>query len=72
MIDIYFTDDEMAGFLLARGYVIMVAVEEIEINQYQNVFKTKLKEVVKAFKGDYSEDLEIAFKKEMKNQLLKL
>jgi len=69
-VQIHFTEDDMAEYLLRHGYVIMVAVEEVEYNQYQNVFLQEPKEVIKAFKGDYSAELHIAFEREMKTQLL--
>ncbi|TWI22173.1 hypothetical protein [Sphingobacterium siyangense] len=69
-MQLYFTEDEMAEFLLARGYVIMMAVEELEVNTYQNVFLQEQKEVIKAFKGNYSDDLQEAFKRELKTKIL--
>lgn len=71
-MQIHFTEDDMKEYLIRHGYVIKVAVEEVEYNQYQNVFLQESKEVIKAFKGDYSADLHIAFEREMKINLLKI
>ncbi|WP_286767180.1 MULTISPECIES: hypothetical protein [Sphingobacterium] len=69
-MDLYFTEDEMAEYLLARGYVIMMAVEEVEVNTYQNVFLQEQIEVITVFKDNDSFTLKNAFDKELKKQLL--
>lgn len=71
-MQIHFTEDEMADFLLARGYMICVRIEEYEENVYQNRFITMQRVVAEAIKDASVWVLREAFEMEMKQRLKNL
>ena len=69
-MDFKFSEDEQSDFLLARGYIICVRVEEYEYNIYQNRFVSGTRVVVEAIKDNKVESLEAAFYREFKQRLI--
>ena len=68
----HYSEDVQADFLLARGYIICVQAEVLEVNVCQNVFTQEPAISILAIKNNLTESLEKAFEREFKERLKRI